>query len=311
MPVALPDSLRVLERGWLSCNSIIGIDGDHADIIDSGYVGQADQTVALVGEALAGRPLLRLINTHSHSDHMGGNQALKEAFGCRILIPAGIEQQVLQWDEEYLLLNPARQRNRRFNHDGVVGPGDPFRFGALDWQILAAPGHDMEALMFHCPEADLLITGDALWEDGFGIVFGEILGEGLGMPGALAATRQTLDLIATLAVKTVIPGHGAPFAQVDQALERAWRRLRAFEDDPRRMARNALKACFVFNLLDIGQLAKTEVANYVEGVPMFKDVGLRLLEMDSTTLANWLVNELIKAGAVGFSGDQLIPLMAA
>jgi glyoxylase-like metal-dependent hydrolase (beta-lactamase superfamily II) len=44
---------------------------------------------------------------------------------------------------------------------------------------------------------------------------------GEGREARLAATRATLDSIARLGVRTVIPGHGAPFDGVDAALERA------------------------------------------------------------------------------------------
>ena len=79
MTASLPDSLLVLERGWLSANNILCFDGDRATLVDSGYVTHAAQTVDLVAQALAGRQLERVINTHSHSDHIGGNAALKAA----------------------------------------------------------------------------------------------------------------------------------------------------------------------------------------------------------------------------------------
>ena len=41
MSTALPDSLLVLERGWLSANNILGFDGDRATLVDSGYVSHA------------------------------------------------------------------------------------------------------------------------------------------------------------------------------------------------------------------------------------------------------------------------------
>ena len=90
MSIKLPDSLLVLERGWLSANNILFFDGDVATLIDSGYVTHAEQTVDLVYHALDSRRLSRVINTHSHSDHIGGNAALQREFACRIAIPAGI-----------------------------------------------------------------------------------------------------------------------------------------------------------------------------------------------------------------------------
>lgn len=300
-------AFHVVERGWLSSNNILLFDGDEATLIDSGYVGHASQTVGYVKSALAGRRLVRLINTHSHSDHIGGNAALKEAFGCDILIPAGIAKHVRDWDEQALLLAPAAQRAARFRHDGVVCAGDTLRMGGADWRALAAPGHDMDALMFHCPEAKLLISGDALWEDGFGIVFGALLGQ----PGALQATRETLDRIAALRVDTVIPGHGKPFGDVPAALERAYARLAAFEADPARMARNAVKACFIFNLLDFQGLPRDGLEAHLAAVPLFRDLGTRLLGMSVAELAVWLVDELGQSGALEVSEGWLRPTMAA
>jgi glyoxylase-like metal-dependent hydrolase (beta-lactamase superfamily II) len=303
----LPPQVRVIERGWLSSNNILFLEGDNATVVDSGYVGHAECTVALVREALAGRRLTRLINTHSHSDHIGGNASLQRAFHCEMLIPSGIEQHIATWDEDALLLGPAAQRGDRFRHDGVIAPGQEFTMGGLVWQALAAPGHDMDALVFHCSSERLLISGDALWQDGFGIVFGELLGRG----GALAATRTTLEMLAGLAVDTVIPGHGAPFGDVAAALARAFQRLAAFEREPLRVARNAVKACFTFNLLDLGSLPTAELATYLDGVPLFRDVGHRLLGMDAAALADWLLAELRRTGAVAVRDGIVVPTMAA
>lgn len=301
---------QVIERGWLSSNNILLFDPQNngeATLVDSGYAGHAAQTVELIKSALAGRHLQRLINTHSHSDHIGGNAALQRAFGCEILIPVGIEQHIRDWDEQALLLSLAAQRGDPFRHDGVVRPGDTLRMGGLDWQAHAAPGHDMDALIFHCPDARMLISGDALWENGFGIVFGELLGQ----PGALQATRATLDLIAGLRVDTVIPGHGRPFGDVPAALERAYRRLEAFETDPERMAKNAVKACFIFNLLDRQGLPRDQLESHLANVPIFRDVGSRLLGMDIPALADWLLSELKRGGALEERDGILLPTMAA
>lgn len=303
----LPSSIRVIERGWLSSNNILLFDGDEATLVDSGYAGHAARTVALVNSALAGRRLSRIVNTHSHSDHIGGNAALQTAFGCEIIIPAGIEAHIRDWDEDALLLAPAAQRGERFRHDGAVRAGDTLAMGGLEWRAHAAPGHDMDALVFHCPTARLLISGDALWEDGFGVIFGELLGQ----PGALSATRATLDMIAGLGAAMVIPGHGKPFADLRGALDRAYARLAAFEADPARMAKNAIKACFIFNLLDLQGMSRAALETHLDSVPFFRHVGTNLLGMDTPTLAAWLLAELKKAGALEEIDGRLLPTMAA
>jgi len=293
----LPASLLVLERGWLSSNNVIGFEGERAALIDSGYVSHAAQTVALVERALDGRQLTRLLNTHAHSDHIGGNAALQQVFGCEVIVPAGLDARIAEWDEAALLLSPLGQRATRFQHDRLLAAGDSFEFGALNWQALAVPGHDMDALAFHNPEKRLLISGDALWRDGFGVIFSELLGQA-GDGGGLAATRATLDLLARLPIDVVIPGHGAPFIEVDDALQRAYRRLAAFEQNTERLARHALKVILAFAMLERRQLPCRELPDFLAGLSFCQSVNARYLGDSNETLAEWLVSDLIRAGTL-------------
>jgi glyoxylase-like metal-dependent hydrolase (beta-lactamase superfamily II) len=298
----LPDSLRVLERGWLSSNNILCLEGESATLVDTGYVAHAEQTLALVRHGLAGRGLARIVNTHSHSDHIGGNAALAAAFGCRIAIPEGIAPAVAEWDEAALLLAPTAQSAARFAHDEVVRDGDELEMGGLAWKAIAAPGHDMHALVFHNAERRILISGDALWRNGFGVIFAELM----GTAPALAATRDTLERIGRLAVDVVVPGHGAPFAEFDSAMELAWSRLAAFEADGERLARHAVKVVFSFWLMEKRRFPVADLPEFLAGVSLYREINARYFRQPFDALAGWLIRDLERAGAVRREGDQIV-----
>lgn len=86
----------------------------------------------------------------------------------------------------------------------------PFVFGARRWQVHAAPGHDPHSvrILFE-PELRVLLSADALWENGFGIVFGELEG-----PGDFRRVSSTLDTSNRWRPSGVIPGHGRAFGDV-------------------------------------------------------------------------------------------------
>lgn len=302
VPVKLPDSVLVLERGWLSSNNIVFFDGDSAALVDSGYVSHAAQTLALLERALDGRCLTRLINTHSHSDHIGGNAAVQAAHHCHITVPQGIAATIAEWDEDALLLSPLGQRAARFTHDATYAADDSFVLGDFAWQALAVPGHDMDALALYNPEQRLLISGDALWQDGFGVVFAELLGN----PDGLRVTRATLEMLARLPIDVVIPGHGAPFADVPEAFERAFRRLAAFEQNIERLARHALKVMLAFFMLEKRQIRRDSLAGFLSGLSFVSSVNARYLGYDDEALADWLATDLVRAGVLREDDGQLI-----
>ncbi|HXE40889.1 MAG TPA: MBL fold metallo-hydrolase [Azonexus sp.] len=302
MSVQLPSSLLVLERGWLSANNILGFDGDQATLVDSGYVTHASQTVDLVRHALDGRQLSRLINTHSHSDHIGGNAALQAAFGCEIIVPAGLHATIADWDEDALLLSPLGQQAARFQHDSLIGAGSEIMMGGLNWQALAVPGHDMEALAYYNPEKRLLISGDALWENGFGVIFPELLGEADG----LASTRATLEMLARLAIDVVIPGHGSPFATVDAAFELAFRRLDMFTNEIDKLAWHAIKVIVAFAMLERRRIPASEFRAFVISLPFSNDVNSRYLALDPETLAARVERDLLLVNALRRDGNDIV-----
>jgi glyoxylase-like metal-dependent hydrolase (beta-lactamase superfamily II) len=298
MTVALPPSLTVFERGWLSSNNILlhGSDGEGATLIDSGYVSHAEQTLALVRHALQpGQTLSCIVNTHLHSDHCGGNAALARVFGAQIVIPPGHADAVARWDEDLLSYRLTSQRCERFTADAVLRPGGSFTVGARTWHAQAAPGHDPHSLVLFDERHGVLISADALWENGFGVVFPELDGE-----SAFDDVAAVLDLIESLDARHVIPGHGAPFTDVAGALQRARSRLAAFRADPSRHARHGIKALAKYHLLEVGSEPLPALRAWFSATPIAQQVWQRLGGPDGSP-GNWgarLIAELVAQGAL-------------
>ena len=297
----LPASIQVFERGWLSSNNILFTGPEGTALVDSGYVTHAPQTLALVRHALQGRPLARLLNTHLHSDHCGGNALLQATYGCHTAIPALDAAKVAAWDEDALSYRATGQQCARFSFDATLAPGDMLELGGLRWQVLAAPGHDPHALLLFCEGEGILVSGDALWKHGFGVIFPELAGE----PG-FTEVGATLDLIATLDARTVIPGHGAVFSDVPAALARARSRLDYLAADPVRNAQNAVKVLLKFLLLERRALALDALPGLLATIPLVERVRVSMLGMEAEALAQWACSALVRAGAARAEHGMLV-----
>jgi len=309
MPASgLPPSVRVIVRGMLNCNQVVLRAPGRNVLIDSGYCTHRERTLEFVAgpEGLAGEPLERLVNTHCHTDHMGGNAALADAYGCRIAVPIGEAKNLDPWTPATGSIAFFGHQADVFRFDDTLSPGDRFDGAGLEWHVHAAPGHDMEALMFFEPRHRLLVSGDALWENGMGIVWPEI-----GANASIDASLETLSRIEALDPAVVIPGHGSPFTDVAGALARSRGRLAAFAGDPAKNARHVLKALFAFALLERGSMKIAEVAGYVDRVPCYRALAAPLLGLDAAELAGWLLRELQRAGAARIDEGVARPTIAA
>lgn len=292
--VPLPPSLRVLERGWLSSNQILLFDDDGATVVDTGYVTEVDDTLRLIDQALAGRPLKRIVNTHLHSDHAGGNAALQDRHDCVTWIPPGESEAAAVWDEDRLSYRPTSQQCPRFRFDALVHPHQTLRLGGEDWTVLPAEGHDDAMVMLWCDRQGVLVSADALWEKGFGVIFPELVGE-----AGFEAQAATLALIADLAPRVVIPGHGASFTAVQPALEAAQARLNWLRNEPVKHAEYALKVLVSFKLMEARSLSQSAIEAIVQAA-FDRQPALAALYAgrEVAAVARDVVAQLARSGAV-------------
>lgn len=295
--------ITVLERGWLSANNYLFQGPEGAALVDSGYCIHAEQTVVLVQDALGPHPLTRILNTHLHSDHCGGNAALQATWPqVQTWIPPGEAAAVRDWDEARLSYRPTGQSCPRFRIDGVLQPGSALQLGGRPWQVHAAPGHDPHSVILFEPEKRLLISADALWEHGFGVVFPEIEGE-----HAFADVGATLDLIEALQPAAILPGHGPLFTGVDAALQEARRKLAGFVVDPLKHARYAAKVLLKYKLLEWQQIAVQDATAWALTTPYYHLLHSHYFA--ASPMAQWvqeLVNDLQRSGAAEVKDGMLL-----
>jgi glyoxylase-like metal-dependent hydrolase (beta-lactamase superfamily II) len=299
----LPDGVIVFERGWLSANNILFVGNGSTALFDSGYCTHATQTVDLVTATLGEKPLDLLLNTHLHSDHCGGNAALQALFpDLQTFIPPGQAKSVSPWDPDALTYLPTGQLCPAFGFDKVLLPGNDMELGDTIWETYAAPGHDPYSLIFFEPRSKTLISADALWEKGFGVVFPELEGA-----TAFDEVSATFDLIERLSPKTVIPGHGPVFNYRKEVLANARQRLDAFVKNPSRHAHYAAKVLLKFKLLERQQLPEIELLNWARATPYFRAIHEKFfLSVPTDQWIEKLIDELASSGAAQRRGMMVL-----
>ncbi len=301
------DGVTVLERGWLSSNNVVlrasgsrpdaRSGGQSAMVVDTGHVSHASQTIALLEAALAGAELVGIANTHLHSDHCGGNAAVSARFEAPIWIPPGEFAAAQAWDDARLSFGDTGQLCERFVPSMPLLPGSCLPAPFDRWEIHAAPGHDPASIILFKPASRVVISADALWENGFGIVFPELQGQ-----DAFGEVEKSLDLIERLRPAVVIPGHGAPFGDVQGALARARERLVYFRREPLRHAVHAAKALLVFHLMEVGGLERQALIQWAEQTPVYQRIWALVADTSVATGAK---------GAPEWLGQLIHALMGA
>jgi len=115
--------------------------------VDTPDAGAVDAALASRGWALT-----HILNTHHHGDHVGGNVALKEKHGCRVLGPAADAERIPGLDE-------------------AVSDGDALLLGAVPFLVMHVPGHTRGHCAFYFPTAGCAFVGDTLFSLGCGRMF--------------------------------------------------------------------------------------------------------------------------------------------
>ncbi|MEY3419383.1 MAG: hypothetical protein RJA46_1154 [Pseudomonadota bacterium] len=278
----LPPGIDIFERGWLSANNILLFGEADVSLVDTGYCAHQQMTVDLVSNALKRhglRTLNKVVNTHLHSDHCGGNAALSAVFDCDIWIPKAEAIAVKNWDENLLSFQQLGQECPHFVHQALLVPGEEVVLGSYRWQILAAPGHDNHSVMLYQEQYQILISADALWEEGFGVIFPELWGE-----GGFEEVAQTLELI-----------------------ESAKSRLDYLSSDVDRNARHGAKVLLKYKLLEWRNQEMVKVKQWIEATPALENVRQQL-NLSAEDFQTWLVQALVKSKAATVENNCLVNL---
>jgi hydroxyacylglutathione hydrolase len=99
-----------------------------------------------------GWQLTHIFTTHHHADHVEGNLALKEQFGCTIIGPAGEADRI-----------PGIRKQ--------VKGGDTFQWAGREVRVFACPGHTKGHIAYHIASEFSLFAADTLFSMGCGRVF--------------------------------------------------------------------------------------------------------------------------------------------
>ncbi|MFG2789699.1 MBL fold metallo-hydrolase [Streptomyces sp. NPDC048419] len=285
---SLPSWATWWRRPFPDANLLL-LDGRQPALVDSGFVGHAEETAAWA-RARAGDVAL-VVNTHWHSDHVGAN-ALLQSGGTGIAAGAPEAEAVARRDPGCCAAEYLDQPVAPYTVDLPLDDGQVLRLGDADWQVVRTPGHTPGHLALWQPELAILVAGDALSDYDVGWV-----NLALDGPEAAATALDSLQRIADLAPRVIIPSHGPIPADPSAAFDAALRRARRLLDDPDGAVWYGIRRVFAYALMIRGGIPSAEVEPYLHARAWLTDAA-RLLDRTPEALAAELIKTMLAGGSV-------------
>lgn len=284
----LPAWVTWQRRPFPDCNLLL-LRGGRPALVDTGFVGHAEQTAAWARAYTDDVALV--VNTHWHSDHVGGNARL-QAMGAGIAAATPDAQAVARRDPGCCLAEYLDQPVAPYTVDEPLDDGQVVRLGEADWQVVRTPGHTPGHLSLWQPDERLLVAGDALSDYDVGWV-----NLALDGPGAAATALASLQRLAELAPRVLLPSHGPIPADPGSAFDSALRRAQRLVDDPDGAVWYGARRVFAFALMIRNGIPTDEVEPYLHARAWLKDAA-RLLRTTPETLAADLVDTMLNSGTI-------------
>lgn len=186
-----------------------------AVLVDAGPSLRYGRQLAVLARKLTGKPVVRVYVTHLHPDHSFGTAAFDPALVAAtpaLTAELGRDGPGLS-DGMYRLLGDW-MRGTELHPPGRAVAAGAETIGGRTLRLLPLAGHSAADLAVLDEATGVLIAGDLVFHD-----------RAPSTPHAdLARWRATLDTLAALGPKAVVPGHG-PFDRTGQAAiaqTRAW-----------------------------------------------------------------------------------------
>ncbi|MFI9761322.1 MBL fold metallo-hydrolase [Streptomyces sp. NPDC051963] len=291
----LPSWVSWLQRPFPDANLLL-LHGRQPALVDSGFVGHAEQT-ADWARAHAG-PIDLVVNTHWHSDHVGGN-ALLQASGAGIAAGAPEAEAIARRDPGCCAAEYLDQPVAPYTVDVPLDDGQILRLGDTDWQVICTPGHTPGHLALWQPDERLLVVGDALSDYDVGWV-------NLALDGHDAAVTALASLkrLVSLDPRVLLPSHGPIPADTGTAFTTALRRAQRLVDDPDGAVWYGARRIFAFALMIRDGLPADEIEPYLHARDWLTDAA-RLLGRTPEELAAELVASMLRSGAVVLRDGRL------
>ncbi|MGV1007523.1 MAG: MBL fold metallo-hydrolase [Dermatophilaceae bacterium] len=232
-----------------------------------------------------------VVNTHWHSDHVGANALLQQQ-GAGIAASALDADALARRDPGCCLAEYLDQPVAPYTVDLPLGDGQVLRLGDADWQVVATPGHTAGHLSLWQPQQRLLVSGDALSDVDVGWV-----NLALDGPDAAATAVASLQRLADLAPRVVLPSHGPMLADPAAAFHRAVHRAQRLLEDPEAAVWYGARRIFGFALMIRGGIPTDQVEPYLHARAWLLDAA-RLLRCPPETLARELVVSMTRSRAI-------------
>ncbi|MFC8267529.1 MBL fold metallo-hydrolase [Streptomyces cinereoruber] len=294
-PPPLPSWATWWQRPFPDANTLL-LHGRRPALVDSGFTGHAEETAAWVRER-AGRVEL-VVNTHWHSDHVGGN-ALLQARGAGVAAGAPEAEAIARRDPGCCAAEYLDQPVAPYTVDVSLDDGQVLRLGDADWEVVRTPGHTPGHLALWQPDEGLLVVGDALSDYDVGWV-----NLALDGPEAAATALASLKRMADLGPRVVLPSHGPVPADPAAAFAAALRRAQRLVDDPAGAVWYGARRIFAFALMIRDGIPAGEVEPYLLARAWLTDAA-RLLGLAPEALAGELVTSMLGSGAVVLRDGRL------